>query len=155
MALPQRKKHGKRSDLSKLNVYVEVARGEDSRGEYVERELSSRLSVGLGSEFAERLAGVAAAYDAAAAADHGGAEGAGVAEAVETPAIFVATRQCVRRHAVSFFRGPNIPALRRSTQDPRRRRGCRRRPLALLQAADRSVRKLRELRARRAAGEPP
>ena len=92
-----------RSDLSKLNVYVEVARGEDSRGEYVERELSSRLSVGLGSAFAERLAGVAAAYDAAAAADHGGAEGAGVAEAVETPAIFVATRQCVAGSAVSFF----------------------------------------------------
>ena len=84
-------------------MYTEVAHGEDGRGEYVERELSSRLSLGLGSQFAERLAGVAAAYDAAVAADQGGADGAGVAEAVAMPAIFVATRQCVRRQAVSSF----------------------------------------------------
>ncbi len=76
-------------------MYVQVAHGEDRHGEYVERELTSRLSLGLGSHFSERLAGLPAAYEAAAAADAGGAEGSGIADAVATPAIFLATRQCV------------------------------------------------------------
>ena len=113
-------------DLKALAVYAEVARGEDRRGKYVERELSSRLSLGLGSQFAERLAGVPAAYEAAVAADQGGAEGAGIADAVATPAIFLATRQCVRRRRrFTFSRSPDIRALRRSPQDPCRRRRCR------------------------------
>jgi hypothetical protein len=85
-----------------LSVYVEV-HGEDARGAYVEREVTSRLSLGLGSLFAERLAGVPAAYEAAAAADAGGAEGSGIAEAIATPAIFLATRQCVPRRALFAF----------------------------------------------------
>jgi hypothetical protein len=137
-ALPRQRKKRAPSDLKKLAVYAELAHGEDARGEYVERELSSRLSLGLGTQFAERLAGVAAAFDAAVAADQGGAEGAGAAEAAATPAIYVATRQCVRRRRrFAFFGGSaDIPALRRSAQDPCRWRRCRGRPRALLQAAD-------------------
>ena len=57
LCCPQRKAHAP-SDLKALSVYVQVAHGEDRHGEYVERELTSRLSLGLGSHFSERLAGL-------------------------------------------------------------------------------------------------
>ena len=72
------------------------------------------------SSFAERLAGgVAAAFDAAVAADQGGAEGAGAAEAAATPAIYVATRQCVRRRRRFAFSGRGLLTFPRSVA-PRR-----------------------------------
>jgi len=86
-----------RRELAVLRVYDEVV-GVDARGKpFMEKTWRSRLSKGLGSGLAERLAGVLDAGPQAAPGDASGADGTGAADGVAPPAMFAAARACVAR----------------------------------------------------------